>query len=445
MFRKNLTNSVMVLMIVVIGLVLTGCNSEYSLFQKSNAKEDERVKIVFWDDNTGPQRTPVWEELITRFEKENPTIDVEYIGLPKDSAKAMFDAAIASGEVPDVASVYASWLPEFSTRDALLPLDSYFSKWSEKDKINKGSIEFNRRMVKNQKLYGIPYTQNLDILWVRSDWFKAANLNTPETWDEFFRAVEMLTDKSNNRYGYTIRGGAGGSFQLQRMMYAYSGIETFFKDGKSTINDPKHVEFLKKYFALYQNYTSISDITNDYKAMIAGFDSGKIAMLQHNIGSFAEHSEALESNQFQAIPLPKSVKGYYVAEDGNTIGVSIFKGTRHPEESWKFIQFINSKKAQSYWNQSVGQIPTNVDVLNEEWIKTSPHIQTAQKVYNNPNTILFEPPFYLSEYRTILNTIVDTGTQSVLSGKMTVEEFLDKWAEAMEEARGQQYNESLGN
>ena len=108
-----------------------------------------------------------------------------------------------------MASVYASWLPEFSMRDALLPLDSYFSKWSEKDKINKGAIEFNKRIVSNQKLYGIPYTQNLDILWVRSDWFKEANLNTPETWDEFFRSAEMLTDKSKDRYGYTIRGGAG--------------------------------------------------------------------------------------------------------------------------------------------------------------------------------------------------------------------------------------------
>jgi multiple sugar transport system substrate-binding protein len=85
-----------------------------------------------------------------------------------------------------------------------------------------------------------------------------------------------------------------------------------------------------------------------------------------------------------------------------------------------------------------------LDVLNEDWIKTAPHIQTAQKVFNDPNTILFEPPFYLSEYRTILNTIVDTGTQSVLSGKVTVEEFLDKWAEAMEEAQ-RQYDESLGN
>ncbi|MDR7076773.1 multiple sugar transport system substrate-binding protein [Neobacillus niacini] len=434
MFWNERTTSVSAL-IMVIGLVLTGCNGEHSLFQKSSPKEDELVKIVFWDDNTGPQRTPIWEELINRFEKENPNIDIEYVGLPKDSAKAMFDAAIASGEVPDIASVYASWLPEFSSRGALLPLDSYFSKWSENIKINKGAIEFNKSIVSNQKLYGIPYTQNLDILWVRSDWFKEANLNTPETWDEFFRSVEMLTDKSNNRYGYTIRGGAGGTFQLQRMMYAYSGIETFFKDGKSTINDPKHVEFLKRYFALYQNYTPISDITNDYKAMIAGFDSGNIAILQHNIGSFAEHSEALDPEQFQAIPLPKSVEGHFVAEDGNTIGISIFKGTEHPEESWKFIRFINSKKAQSFWNKSVGQIPTNLDVLSEDWIMTSPHIQTAQIVYNDPKTIHYEPPFYLPEYRTILNTIVDTGTQAVLSGKMPVEEFLNKWAEAMEQAQ----------
>ncbi|SDN10659.1 sugar ABC transporter substrate-binding protein [Bacillus sp. OK048] len=433
------TTSVMTL-IMIIGLVLTGCKGEDFSYKESDSIKDKQVKIVFWDDNTGPQRTPIWEELISRFEKENPTIDVEYVGLPKDSAKVMFDAAIASGETPDVASVYASWLPEFSMRDALLPLDSYFSKWSEKDKINRRAIEFNKRIVSNQKLFGIPYTQNLDILWVRSDWFKEANLNTPETWYEFFRSVEMLTDKSNNRYGYTIRGGAGGSFQLQRMMYAYSGIETYFKDGKSTINDPKHVEFLKKYFAMYQTFTPISDITKDYKAMIAGFDSGTIAMVQHNIGSYAEHSEALDPDQFQAIPLPKSVKGHYVAEDGNTIGISIFKDTKHPEESWKFIRFINSKQAQSFWNQSVGQIPTNSDVLSEDWIKTSPHIQIAQKVYNDPNTILFEPPFYLPEYRTILNTIVDTGSQSVLSGKMTVEDFLDNWAEAMEAAQ-RQYEE----
>lgn len=49
-----------------------------------------------------------------------------------------------------------------------------------------------------------------------------------------------MTDKANGRYGYTIRGGAGGSFQLQRLMFAYNGFEDYVtEDGKSTINDPK--------------------------------------------------------------------------------------------------------------------------------------------------------------------------------------------------------------
>ncbi|MFJ5715834.1 ABC transporter substrate-binding protein [Neobacillus sp. NPDC093127] len=422
-------------------LILAGCSKD-TKDANAGAKEkkedpNEKVTLTFWDENAGPQRTPIWEELIKRFQDKNPNITVEYVGLPKDSAKQKYDAAIAANDTPDVASVQTSWLPEFSLREALLPLDSYFDKWEDKEKINKGSLDFNKKIVPDHKLYGIPYTQNLDILWVRPDWFKEANVQIPENWDDFFSAVEKLADKDKNRYGYTIRGGAGGSFQLQRMMYAYSGINDYIKDGKSTINDPKHAEFLKKYFALYKKFTPQSDITNDYKAMIAGFDTGAVAMVQHNIGSFGEHSKALQPDQFQAIPLPKTADGKYVAEGGNTIGISVFKGTKHPDAAWKLASFLNSKDSQSYWNQQVGQIPTNSDVLGEDWIKQSPHIQTAFKVYDDKDTVLYQPPFYLPEYRSILDTVVDPGTQAVLSGKMTIEEFLNEWAQAFEKAQAQ--------
>ena len=444
MLRRRIVTTPVLALTIIIALLLTGCKGVESQSNDIAEKAGEKVKITFWDDNAGPQRTPIWKELIKRFEIENPTIDVEYVGFPKDYAKSKFDAAIAAEDMPDVASVYTSWLPEFSHRDALLPLDSYFENWREKDKINKEAIEYNKRIVNDKKLYGIPYTQNLDILWIRSDWFKDADLKMPETWDEFFNAVEILTDKSNGRYGFTIRGGAGGSFQLQRMMYAYSGIESYFKDGKSTINDQKHVEFLKSYFGLYQKYTPKSDITNDYKAMVANFDTGVAAMIQHNIGSYAEHSEGLNLDQFQAIPLPKSINGQYVAEAGNTIGISIFKGTQHPDEAWEFVRFLNSKEAQNLWNQTVGQIPTHLDVLNEDWLKGSPHIQISAQVYDDQETILYEPPFYLPEYRTILNTIVDPGIQEVLSGKNTVEDFLDEWAIAIETAQ-KQYEDKFSN
>jgi multiple sugar transport system substrate-binding protein len=433
---KNLLKISLLLMLVAGG-ILAGCGSD----DKDGKTADGKTKITFWDENAGPQRTPIWEKLIADFEDANPDIDVEYVGLPKDSSKSKLDTAIAADDMPDVGSVQTSWLPEFSIREALLPLDDYLADSELNELINEGAVTFNKDVVRDGKLYGIPYTQNLDVIWIRSDWFKDAGLEAPDTWDEFFTSVDEMT--ADGRYGYTIRGGAGGSFQLQRLMFAYSGLENYFEDnGKSTINDPKHVEFLEKYFDLYKKNTPKSDITNDYKEMIAGFDTGVVAMVHHNIGSFGEHSKAFEPDQFQAIPLPKTEDGRYVVEGGNTINMSIFNTTKNPDEAWKFVEFINSAESQSYWNEEVGQIPTNADVLDMDWIKDSAHIKTAFEVYDNPQTVLYKPPFYLPDYRSILDNIVDSGTQKVMSGDSTVQEFLDEWAKAVEDSEAK-YNDAM--
>lgn len=417
--------------------ILSGCG------ENTETKGEGQVTISFWDENAGPQRTPIWEELIERFKEENPDINVEYVGIPNKSAKSKLDAAIAADDMPDVGSVQTSWLPEFSVREALLPLDSYFVESELSGLINEGATDFNKQIVQDEQLYGIPYTQNLDVIWVRKDWFEEAGVKIPVTWEEFFTAIEEMT--TEERYGYTIRGGAGGSFQLQRLMFAYSGFDSYFdEDGNVVINHPKHVEFVERYLELYNEYTPKSDITNGYKEMIAGFDTGVVAMVHHNIGSFGEHRKALEPEQFQAIPLPQTEDGRYIAEGGNTINMAIFNTTEHPDEAWKFVEFINRAESQSYWNEEVGQIPTNSDVLDEEWIQNAEHIKTAFEVYDNPETILYQPPFYLSDYRSILDNTVDPGTQAVMSGEKTVQEFLDEWAKAIKDSEDK-YREYMNN
>src|SRR5699024_9037205 len=169
-------------------LFLVGCGSNSgdtanSGDSSAGTGSDGKVKLTFWDENAGPDRTPIWEELIDNFEKDNPDIEVEYVGLPKDDAKSKIDAAIAAKDTPDVASLQTSWLPEFSVRDTLLPLDDYFDQSDLNGKINEGAIDFNKEIVNDGKLYGIPYTQNLDILWLREDLFKEKELEAPTTWD----------------------------------------------------------------------------------------------------------------------------------------------------------------------------------------------------------------------------------------------------------------------
>lgn len=437
-------------LVLVSSLLLAGCGGgpEKTVIQDQPNKDeapaaDKKVVITFWDENAGPQRTPYYEELIKRFEKENPTIHVEYVGLPNKSAKQKYDAAIAASDLPDVGGVQTTWLADFSIRGALYPLDDYFDKWSDKEKINPAVIQSNRDVVIDKKLYQIPNTINLDILWYRPDWFQEAGIKAPENWDEFFAAVEKMTDKSKKRFGFSIRGGKGGSFQLQRMMYAYSGITDFYDaNGKSTINDPKHVEFVKKYMGLYKKFTPDSDITNGYKEMVAGFDTGAVAMIQHNIGSYGEHSKALKPDQYAALPLPKTADDRYVVEGFNTNGYSIFKTTKHPEEAWKFVSFLASAPSQSYWNQNIGQLPTHLDAQNEKWIQEAQHLQVATKVLQDPHTVYYYPGVYQPDYRSILDNVVDPNIQAVMSGKKTVEEFLNEWAATLEKSK-QQFDEYI--
>ncbi|OLS40936.1 ABC transporter substrate-binding protein [Bacillus sp. MRMR6] len=440
MFKKKLVTSVFALT-MASSMVLTACGGageKTAAPDKEPTKKTEStepVKITFWDENAGPARTPHWEEIIKRFEEKNPTIDVEYVGIPNASAKSKYDAAIAADDMPDIGSVQTTWLPEFAVREALLPIDEYFEKSDISKKINKNATDVNKKVTHDGKLYGIPYAQNLDALWIREDWFKEKGVNEPKTWDEFFTTIETMRDKDQGRYGFTIRGGAGASFTIQRAMFAYSGLDYFDKNGKPNINDPKHVEFVEKYLSYYDKFTPKSDITNGYKEMIAGFDTGVVGMVHHNPGSYGEHVKALPEGTFKMIPLPTTEDGKYVAEGGNAVNLAIFKTTKHPEASWKFVEFVNSDEGQSYWNSQTGQIPTNKDVLDDEWVQKAQHVKVAMEVYNNPETKLYEPPFYLPDYRSILDSVVDPGVQAVMSGKMTAKDFLDEWAKAVEDSK----------
>ena len=404
----------------------------------STAAPVEKVKIVFWDENAGPTFTPVYEKFIEKFEAENPDIDVEYVGIPWESAKQKYDVAIASGTTPDVAGTPFSWISDFYTKGALLPLDEYFDKLDGKADVPAGLVDSARQCAGDGKLYAIVKDTNLTAAWYRKDVFEKQGIKVPETWDEFFSAVEKGTDKANNVYGFSIRGGAGGANQLEAMMYAYSGITEFFdKDGKSTANDPKNVEFLTRFVNMYKTYTPESDITNGYKEMVAAFDSGFANMIIHNMGSYAEHKATLPEGSFGFLPMPKSAAGYRVGISGSENGYAIYANTKYPEQSWRFLSFLTAPEQISTWAETFGKIPPNQKVITEPWVNNTEHIKVAAEALADPTMKLIRTPTEMPGYTDAMNNVVGPALQEALAKKITPQQFADRWADAMNAAKAE--------
>ena len=396
----------------------------------------QKVKITFWDENAGPSRTPYLQELISRFNKANPAIEVEYVGLPWNASKQKIDVAIAADNTPDCSGVSTNWISENALNGAIIPLDSYFNKAADRKQYVPVHLQGLRDLVPDRKLYVLPNSFNANLFWYRPDLFKEAGVNPPKTWDEFFAAVAKMTDKSKKRYGYSIRGGSGSVNNLEMLLYAYSGLTNYFdKRGHCTVNNPAHVEFLKKFVALYDNYTPQSDITNGYKEMVNNFDNGIAMMIMHNIGSYGEHLQTLGPGKFAALAFPVGKNGKRTAITAIK-GYVIYKGSKHPAETWQFIHFMGSAESQSYWNKTIGQMPTRSDVLQEAWVSETQHLKLMGQIFAAKNSAILKNPQYLPDYNDVI-TRMESPFQEVLLKKRTPESFLNEWASYMEKANAE--------
>lgn len=409
------------------------------LFTSANLQAATKpVTLKFWFGMQTPERNEFMKGLLKEFEAKNPGIKVEYLGIPGDPSayKQKLDISVAAGDEPDVSM---NFFPDYISRGVYLPLDPYFNKWADRNKLQPAAIASNRSMdVKKQQLYAIPYASVVRVFWVRSDWYKEAGLPIFQTWDQFFNSVPKLTDKSKGRYGTSIRGGGAAAENLEMLMYSYSGITDYFdKNGKCTVNDPLHVQFVEKYLALYDVYTPEDDLTKGWVALAATFQSGKAASIFHNLGSASSHRDAFNGDilKFQAVNLPKGVKGYRVHPNIKPHGYSIHQSSSHKDEAWRLITYLLSKDALSKFGKEYGEIPLNKDTADDSWLHEVPWFATGAELFNSPDTQFYTPPYHLPEWSLALSRELDPMVQQVMAKQMTAKQMLDEWARIMEKAQ----------
>lgn len=436
--RRSRRAAIAVALGSVLALTATACGDDGS--GSGGDKGDEgsgKGKIVFWDNNGGV-RTDVWKEVIAEFQKANPDIKVEYVGIASTEYQSKVDTAIQGGGLPDVGGVGAAMLAGFSAQNALEPLDDRLAKSSLNGKLNENMVESLKAAGGGDgTLYSIPTSANNGVLYYRTDLFKAAGLDEPTTWEKFYDAAAKLTDAKKNKFGYTIRGGAGSIAQALDASYGQSGITSFWNGDKTTLNDPKNVAALEKYAALYKKDTPAADLNNDFTKMVAQWDSGTIGMLNHNLGSYQDHVKALGADKFRGIPQPIGANGKRVQVSNPVDGLGVFKSSKNKDAAWKFIEFATSHAENSKFNKSAGQVPSNNDAAKDSWIAEAEPTKLAAAALTDGSTSIVQLPYYLPDWNTISKADNEPNFQKVLLGDMSAKDFLDTMADQLNTAQAE--------
>ncbi|GGS99643.1 sugar-binding protein [Streptomyces cinerochromogenes] len=418
----------------VLALTATACGDDGSGGAGDKGNEGSgKGTITFWDNNGGV-RTDVWKQIIADFQNKYPDIKVDYVGVPAASVQSKYDTAIQGGGLPDVGGVGTAMLAEVAAQGALEPLDDRISGSPLNGKLNATFLEGVKAAGGDGRTYTVPTSANNGTLWYRTDLFRAAELDPPTTWTNFYKAAGRLTDKGRNAFGYTIRGGEGSIAQALDAMYGQSGITSFWNGDETTVNDPKNVAALEKYVGLYKKDTPSADVNNDFTKMVAQWDSGTIGMLSHNLGSYADHQKALKG-RFRGVPNPTLDDGTRVQVSNPVDGLALFRSSKNKAAAWKFIEFAASHASNSRWNRNAGQVPANTEAVRDAWVQSSEPTKLAAEALNGSSTKIVQLPYYLPDWNTISKSDNEPNFQKVLLGKLSAKEFLDTLADQLNAAQ----------
>jgi len=147
---------------------------------QSNRATSGKTHLVFWDENADPTRSPILQQMVANFNASQNRIEVEYVGVPQSDVQDKYNVAIAAGETPDIGGLQDNWLSGYVIRDAIIPLDEYFDRWSERTNMLPSAIDGVRQIVPDNKLYMLPSSMNTQTMWIRSDWLADARLPVPQ-------------------------------------------------------------------------------------------------------------------------------------------------------------------------------------------------------------------------------------------------------------------------
>lgn len=330
-------------------LVLTGCGGDSS----AEGKEEIVVAIV-----SNPQMQDAIS-LKDDFTAKYPDVDVRFVSLPENEARAKITASVATGGGEfDVVMISNYETPMWAANGWLTNLQDYADKtqgYNPDDFIPT----IREALSYEGDLYSVPFYGESSFLAYRSDLFEQAGLTMPEkpTWDDIRRFAKELNDPEKGMSGVCLRGLAGWGevmAPLDTMINTYGG-RWFDEDWNATLDTPEVKAAVTDYVDLVRSYGQPGAATSGYGDCLTRYAQGNAAMWYDAtamVSSVEDPKSSLVVGKTKYAPAP--VKE---TEDAGWLyswSLAIPQTSQHKDAAWDFISWMTSPDYMKLVGEKVG-------------------------------------------------------------------------------------------
>lgn len=389
------------------------------LFVSCSENSDKSILLTFWAMGSEAEYVT---KLVPEFEKRNSGIKVKVQAVPWTAAQEKLITAFVSDNTPDACQLGNTWVPQFSSLNAIIGLDDFIaeSEIIKKEKYFPGIWDTN---VIDSVVYGIPWYVDTRVMFYRTDLFERVGYkNPPKSWDELFDLCKKIKAlfPGEEKYAIYLPTNEWAPF----IIFGLQNNASLLKDNNSRGNFSSKefkeaFEFLIKFHKENLAPMGISQVTNVYQAFKDEYFSIYISG-PWNINEYKKWMTGNLSDKWSTAPLPsKNGENYPGVSLAGGSSLVIFKNSKHKKEVWKFIEYLSEKKTQIEFYKLLYNLPAIKEAWEDSSISNNIYMKAFYEQFNH-----VVPTPKVTEWEQIAFAKVQQYAEIAVRGQMSVDDAL---------------------
>jgi multiple sugar transport system substrate-binding protein len=327
----------------------------------------------------------------------------------------------AGGEGIDIILGDVIWTAELAENGWISDLSDRFLE-SEQQAFLPGSVE---AIIYDGKPYGMPWYTDTGLLYYRKDLLEKSGYDgPPKTWDELKQMTRKVLEESDVKSGFVFQGARyeGGVCDGCEFIWGHGGNVLDPEDPtRVVIDSPQAIAGLETERSMITDGIAPKAVTVYKEPESEGvFLTGDALFLRNWPYVYAligtSSYPKLEPEQVGVSELP-SADG----KPGNgTVGdqpLYISTSSKHPDDAWKFIEFVTASEQQKFRALEGAYLPTISDLYDDPEIRDNvPVVALAKEALQHTR------PRPVSPYYSDMSLAMQDQFHASLRGDTTPEE-----------------------
>ncbi len=406
-------------MMMLLTAVLAGCSGGQDA-ETSNATADtsnatevaEVTEVDFWHGYT-TEKTEALEELIARYESENPTVKInaKFVATGEEMLQKV-QTALLSDQQPDMLWGYPTWTGVLESSGKLVEIGSRVDAELKAD-LPEGLYNAGEY---NGKVYSLPIEAGTLYMIYNKDMFEEAGVeNVPTTWDELYDTSKKLTKGEQYGIWLPIAPNERTTWTWETFLWQNGGSILDTNGTSIGFNNQKGLEALEFYTKM---------IKDGYAPMTVGQDpfiDKQVAIVYATQGAANAYINKYEMNVGVAM-LPG--KEQLATGLGSNHYFMLKSDEKTEQETMNFMKWMLTGDTHAEWAVRAGYLPVSESAkaseIYVEFGNENPHMIEAAKALSHG---VARPP--IEEYPKLSSAISET-IEKIVYGELTAESGLEK-------------------